>query len=185
MKTLQIWFGPEDSSKVKPYMESVIKFTPDATHYFIGSQQNSIPGQTVLVPNAELDYGYAKLNNNPWWTAYNTQNMFKADMIRLAWALDNQDLLYVDADVEFIASPTINYPPGTPIMGIYQGLQEFFLFYVNNNSNWFQDLIDYTTAKSVVPFAFMKTFVNIRRGTCLSRPLMWNENTFYKRHNIV
>ena len=181
MKTLQLWFS-EDSSTVKPYMESVIKHTPNIEHYFVGPTSASVEGQIVLDYQTEIDKAYELLGNNDWWNTYCTENMFKAEMIRLSWAIQHQDLLYVDADVEFLSAPISSVLSDIPIMGRNAGLQEFFLFYVNGNSKWFQELIEYTTSKPIEKYAFMNTFVEIRREKCLSKPILWRENTFYKRH---
>lgn len=185
MKTLQLWFDPEIPDNIKKYMESIIKYTPNAEHYFIGDKSSSVDGQIVLDYQTELNKAYVRLGNRKWWSEYNTENKFIAEMIRLAWALDNPDLLYADADVEFISEPILLDERKLPYMGIHNRFQEHFLFYVNNCSDWFQKLINLTVSKKApAPYIFMKTFIDIKRKwRDLDKPILWDNDTFYKRHD--
>lgn len=181
MKVLQIWFDKKMPEEVKGYMKSVRDNTPDASYYFIGEQQNAPPGAICLNPQAEIEKAFAKLGNRSWWEKYCSANMFKADMIRLAWAIDMTDLLYVDADVEFVSPPMFS-TSSLPIMGVHKGFQEFFLFYVNDCRRWFEDLVAFTLKRPPIPGIFMGVFGDIKLGRCLNSPAKFKENTFYVRH---
>lgn len=184
MKTLQMWFNPDAPPRIKSYMSSVVKHTPECKHYFIGPEVNAVEGQIVLDFQTELDKAYARLGNKEWWDRYNTANKFRADMIRLAWALDHPDLLYVDADIEFVSAPILPTQTDLPVMGQFKNrLVEFALFYVNGCNGWFLHLIDFTIRSPFDPFAFMVTFIDMRRKRCgLNIPFIWKDNTFFRRH---
>ena len=182
MKTLSIWIDENNNipENIKCYLASVVKFTPDAEHFLITNSGVAIPGMQTLDLAAERKRAEALLGNVAWWDAYCTENMFIADMLRLAWAITIPELLYLDADVELIGAPIIT-PGRIPGMGQTCGYQEFFLFYSDGAADWFQNLVDYTTTQEAKPMEFMRTFLKIKFGKCLSKPAMM-EKTFYIRH---
>jgi hypothetical protein len=171
MKVLQIWIDKNIPDNIKMYMQSIKNNTPNYSYFFIGENQI----------DEEMSKAFIRLGNKDWWKKYCTKNMYKADMVRLAWALDNPDLLYVDADVEFISPPVIPIS-NLPVIGTSRGFQEFFLFYTNNCSKWFEELIKITISRPPIPHIFMGVFKDIELGRCLNIPSKFNENTFYVRH---
>ena len=181
MDILQIYIDKDMPDEVKNYMVTVKKYLPKATHYFVGDRSNVPPESIWLDPIQEQQKAKQVLGHGFWWNLYCTENKYSADMIRLAWAVKNPDLFYVDADVEFIKAPVIT-KSDLPLIGINNDFQEFFLFYTNNACDWFSKLVDKTVKGKAFPSAFMGVFGDIKLGRCLIMPDTFKNNSFFVRH---
>jgi len=188
MKILQIWINDYMPDNIKKYCQSVRDNTDNKEneYFFIGNEKNiniNISKSKIIIlnPKKEIDKCKLFLKNKDWWNNYATNNMFISDMIRMSYAMQNNDLLYVDADCEFISKPIIK-DINNPNIAKNGNRFDFFLFY-SGNMNWWEILNDLTINNTNNKYSFMEMFRKIsRKEINITQPIKLNEN-FYIHHN--
>lgn len=158
MKILQIWINDFMPDIVKEYTNSVPKNTV-GDYYFIGNKLNAPNNAIVLDPENEIEKAKSYMGNNEWWEKYNTKPMFISDMIRLSWACQHDDLLYVDADC-ILKYPINIRNKNKPNIAKIQTRFDFFLFY-SGSTSWWKNFVDITIREPFIQFAFLKTFFEV------------------------
>lgn len=179
MKVLQIWLGTDLPNSIRRNMETVHAFTPDADHYFIGRKSTAPIGYKVIDPDQEIEKTYKFLKNEFWWKRYCQNNCYLSDMLRLSWAIQHRDLLYVDADVSFNNSPII---PNLekPCLGIANNKMDFFILW-SGNPSWWKSLIE----KAQKYFPMKNTTCFVLSFNFISREIGFPEkfdSSFFTRH---
>lgn len=166
MKVLQIWLGPDLPASIRRNMETVYAFTPDADHYFIGRKSTAPVGYEVVDPGLEIEKTYQLLGHAFWWKRYCQNNCYLSDMLRLSWATQHTDLLYVDADVSFNGSPIITSME-KPHIGTANNKMDFFILW-SGDSGWWRNLIEkaqkYFPMRNTTCFVLLFNFVGREIG---------------------
>jgi len=89
-----------------------------------------------------IDYkDYIQDRDINWWKPLLPYHQSQADFVRLEFAKIIPDLFYIDADVELYDIPEF-VDNGKPYLGIWGNSIDFFIMYVNGNTQFFVDLLE-------------------------------------------
>lgn len=142
MIALQVWNGLIIDERYLRCMASVnaICIKKNIQHVIVcrDAQLFSMLDDVKLVNYDEYMVG----KDIDWWKNIITKyHQSQADFIRLDYAMKTPDLLYVDADVELFEIPEFAQD-NKPYIGTENGWVDFFMMYVNGNTQFFVDLLN-------------------------------------------
>ena len=150
MKVIQLWRNEDYPPELLRCVESVLRFI-DKDNYTLICNNPEI-AQRLGVNSKNFDEEFYKIlglvDDWKWWSDYCTMNMARSNMIRLYYASQIPDLLYLDIDTVMLKMPEFK-SVGKPYF--YNG--DIGRFYVNGQTEWFTNLLETITAQlAPVPF---------------------------------
>lgn len=174
MNYLQVWLGSDVPDRVYKSMDSL--------------KATMLEGDTYRIIT---DIAEADPFMNDWWmkslkTANNTYEKWAtySDMLRINHAILDGDLLYADTDLLLFERPDLS-DKNVPMLayghyympGIHLQDPEMFLFYVNNQTWWFKELLDKMFVLKKFEFAMYHLALKD-----LLKPSVFPANTFCHRY---
>lgn len=140
MKILQVWNDNKIDDRYYKCIESVNKICTEKnfTHIIVCRS----PELFFNLNNTEIVNfdDFIKNVNTDWWVNILQHHQSQSDLVRLEYAKNNPDILYIDADTELLYIPDF-MKNDMPYIGDRGNVTDFFIFYVNGNTKFFDDLL--------------------------------------------
>lgn len=110
--------------------------------------------------NLPIGINYRFIKEHPFvFNSWNADYRYESDLVRLMYAVQKQDLVYLDCDI------TINkfYYPEEPNIAYFYNINGRFdpcLFYVNNDLELFKELITFYREHPTVGVGWIQMYIN-------------------------
>jgi len=156
MKILQVWNNKILPENYKLCIKSVndICRTQNIEHILVGNKKELFKDLFIsFIPFQDCVSKYS----TDWWEYMLNRHNTQADFIRLNFIIEDPEIFYIDADVELYTLPEFE-KNGRPYFGMSFNYIDFFMAYGNENSLFFETLLNRIQKRSPRSSVFMEYF---------------------------